>query len=77
MCEQGTGDPKKLKEDEVHTDLQLTDMEQKILDKSAALWNMIIKLPYEHPQDNLEFSRDIHNIQYRVMSRPMRRQRNV
>ena len=64
-------------EDQRTKELQLTGLEQKILDKSAELWNMLIKLPEEHPQDNLEFSRDIHNIQYRVMSRPMRRQRNV
>jgi hypothetical protein len=52
---------------------RLTEQEQYIVDKAAELWNLICDLPVEHDNDIKEFNRDIHNIQYRVMARPIRR----
>lgn len=43
--------------------------EIKVLEKTAELWNLIIKLPEMHPDDIAEHRRDVHNIQNRIAAR--------
>jgi hypothetical protein len=47
----------------------MTDQEKMIVGLLGTLWNMIVELPVIHPSDNEETSRDIHNIQNRIMAR--------
>lgn len=49
--------------------MNLTELEQAILQKSAELWNLFCTLPDKHPADSDETARDLHNIQNRVMAR--------
>lgn len=39
----------------------------------GALWNGFVELDSSHPADNEEMSRDIHDIQHRIMARAVRR----
>jgi hypothetical protein len=42
---------------------------EKVLKLTSELWGEILKLDIIHSSDNLETSRDIHNIQNRIMAR--------
>jgi len=68
---EGEGDIK-IKE----TPIRMTNKETAVLEAAADLWNLIVELKVEHGQDLMEYNRDIHNIQNRVMARPIRRARN-
>ena len=58
------------------TPIRMTNREIAVLVAAADLWNLIVELKVEHRQDLMEYNRDIHNIQNRVMARPIRRARN-
>lgn len=49
---------------------RLTSAEQKVIDASAALWNMIMELPEVHPMERPEICTAIHDIQSRILARP-------
>jgi hypothetical protein len=51
----------------------LTEKESAVMEKTRELWDLILALPEEHPNDIQEYCRDVHNIQYRIFSRPIRR----
>jgi len=48
----------------------LNEKEQKALDLTVHLWDALLQLEALHPDDLTEHSRDLHNIQNRIMSRP-------
>lgn len=52
----------------------LTDAEKRILNMSADLFNAIVALPVLHALDVAETVRDIHDIQNRIMARPVLRE---
>lgn len=52
---------------------KLTNREKAILDKTVELWNMIVSMPGDHPDDIQELKLDIHRIQDKIMARPTRR----
>ena len=56
--------------------IRLTNKERAVVEAAADLWNLIVELKVEHGQDLMEYNRDIHNIQNRVMARPIRRALN-
>ncbi|MBC7907039.1 MAG: hypothetical protein H7Y60_09880 [Rhodospirillaceae bacterium] len=47
----------------------LTTKEQRAIELTAQLWNVLVELGGHHPADMAETARDIHNIQNRVMAR--------
>lgn len=47
----------------------LTDLENRVLMKTAELWALLTELPKQHDDDIHDFRKDIHAIQHRVMSR--------
>jgi len=58
------------------TPVRMTNREIAVLVAAADLWNLIVELKVEHAQDLMEYNQDIHNIQNRVMARPIRRALN-
>lgn len=55
----------------------LTNREKAILDKTVELWNMVVSMPGDHPDDLIELKLDIHRIQDKIMARPTRRAMRV
>lgn len=55
---------------------RLSQAEKDIVLKLGECWNLFVKLPVEHPDDNDEFRRAIHDAQKTILSRPGRRQIN-
>jgi len=53
--------------------LHLTDKEQAVLQNTVTLWNNLVDLPNEHPDDIHELRMLVHAIQDKLMARPMRR----
>jgi hypothetical protein len=53
------------------TEKLLTPLEEKILDKTSELWNLIITLSTIHPSHNKEYEFLIHLLQDKIMSRPV------
>lgn len=47
----------------------MTDEEKAVIEMTAALFNAIHALGDHHPCDMGEYTRDVHNIQNRVMAR--------
>jgi len=52
---------------------QLTDEERFILDKTAELWKLFLKLPVQHPMHQQEFANSLHQLQRMIMARPIAR----
>lgn len=51
----------------------LTDAEQAVMAATADLFNAFVALGDHHPADIEEMTRDIHDIQHRIMARLTRR----
>lgn len=51
----------------------LTADEKLAIEKSAELWNIVVRLPIEHAEDQDEFRHMIHNLQDKILARPTRR----
>ena len=56
---------------------ELTPKEKAILEKTSELWNMLVSLPGDHPDDISEFRLYIHRVQDMIMARPTRRQMRI
>ena len=54
-------------------DNELTQAENHALDLTAALWNAMLLLPPQHPDDIREARLFIHNLQNMIMARPTAR----
>lgn len=59
----------------VHSKL-LTEAENEALDLSVKLWNAIVRLPVMNNDELSEYRKCIHDIQGRIMSRPVRSEIN-
>lgn len=57
--------------------LELTRPEAEIVHALAAVWNLFLDLPEEHPMDRQEFCSDIHRLQEKVLARAGRRTLNA
>lgn len=51
----------------------MTSEERKVLDSLIETWNLFIKLPVEHRDDNDEFRHGLHDLQRIIMVREVRR----
>lgn len=56
---------------------KLNDKEQKAIDLTVQLWNALLALDTEHPDDINEHLSNIHDIQNRIASRPVFRAMNI
>lgn len=54
--------------------MTLTPEEQKAIEETAALWNALVNLPVEHPDDVAEMRHLVHALQDKILSRPARRE---
>ncbi len=54
----------------------MTDDECEVIDFTVELWNKILELPKMNGSELKELENAIHNIQSRIMSRPVRREIN-
>ena len=54
----------------------MTDDEKAVVLALAEAWNLYLRLPDEHPDDNDEFRRAIHAAQDKILAREGRRQIN-
>lgn len=52
---------------------ELTQPEKHALDLSAALWNAMLMLPPQHPDDLREARLHVHNLQNMILARPTAR----
>lgn len=55
----------------------LTDEERAVANALATAWNLFLKLPIEHGDDQTEFRHSIHHAQDIVLARPGRREINL
>ena len=58
------------------TPRNLNEKEERALEITANLWACLNDLEELHPSDIVEACRDIHNIQNRIMARPIQRIKN-
>ena len=54
----------------------LTEAELDVLDKTVELYALLEKLPVQHPSDTHEIGGHLHDIQCRILARPMCRTLN-
>ena len=54
----------------------LTTAEHDLVLLTAEVWNTFLQLPCEHPADQSEFCRKIHELQSMILARPARRSIN-
>ncbi len=50
----------------------LNEKEKKAIDLTVELWNQILELEEQHSSDRVELCAKIHEIQARIMCRPVR-----
>lgn len=48
----------------------MTEDEKAVLAALAGAWNLFLRLPVEHPDDNAEFRAAVHRVQEKVAARP-------
>lgn len=51
--------------------MEVEDLEAKILNALSDIWNQFLHLPSEHPDENNDFRRGIHDLQRIIMVRPV------